>query len=133
MNRVGLLDELNASSASPKASNRKTGRRKQRARLQMKRKLPWKTWGILLLCGIGFVCLAWWLPQYQRIQELNIRIAELEKRKLEIQTVNQGLQERIIWLGTDAAVERLAREELGMVKPGERVLLDLGTAGDSRD
>jgi cell division protein FtsB len=130
LNRVGLLDELNASSASPKPSSQKTGRRKLRARPQNHRKLPGKTWGILLLCGIGFISLIWWLPQYQRIQELNLRIAELEKRKLEIQAVNQRLQEEITWLGTDAAVERLAREELGMVKPGERVLLDLEAAGD---
>ena len=130
MNRVGLLDELNASPASPKPPNQKTGRRKLHSRLQNQRKLPRKTWGILLLCGIGFLSLIWWLPQYQRIQELNTRIAELEKRKLEIQAVNQGLQEKISWLGTDAAVERLAREELGMVKQGERVLLDLDVAGD---
>lgn len=130
MNRVGLLNELNASSASPKSANQKTGRKKIRTRLQKQRKPPGKTWVFLLLCGIGFISLIWWLPQYQRIQELNLRIAELEKRKLEIQAVNQGLQEEITWLGTDAAVERLAREELGMVKPGERVLLDLGAARD---
>ena len=130
MNKVGLLDELHVAPTSPKSPIQKTGRRKLRSRLQNQRKLPSKTWGILLLCGIGCLSLSWLLPQYQRIQELNTRIAELEQRKLEIKSANQGLQEKISWLGTDAAVERLAREELGMVKPGERVLLDLQTSGN---
>lgn len=130
MNKVGLWEDLNVPPAGSKPRINNSRQRNSRGRPPKKRRLPKKTWGILLLCGIGCMALIWWLPQYQRIQELNAKITELERRKLEVQTVNQELQERITWLGTDAAVERLAREELGMVKPGERILLDLQTTGD---
>jgi len=38
------------------------------------------------------------------------------------------LQEKINWLGTEAAVERMAREELGLIKPGEQVLMKVNQA-----
>ena len=131
MSRVGLWDEPNPAQSGRRKRNQETSRRKPRSRMQNRRKLTGKLkWGIVLVCGVGVLILTWWLPQYQKIEEMNTRVADLEKRKLEIQATNQGLQEQINWLGTDAAVERLAREELGFVKPGEKVLIDLQSTGN---
>jgi len=131
LSRVGLWDEPNPAQSGRRKRNQETSRRKPRSRMQNRRKLTGKLkWGIVLVCGVGVLILTWWLPQYQKIEEMNTRVADLEKRKLEIQATNQGLQEQINWLGTDAAVERLAREELGFVKPGEKVLIDLQSTGN---
>jgi cell division protein FtsL len=93
--------------------------------------LPGKLkWGLFLVLGLGFLVITWWYPQYQEIQEMNNRVADLEWKKLQMKATNQDLQDEITWLGTDAAIERLAREELGLVKPGERVLIDLQSTGN---
>jgi len=78
---------------------------------------------LAVLIGFGFLVVNWWLPQYQNIQNLKGRIAGLEERKQTLESQNQELQDQINWLGTEAAVERLAREELGLIKPGEQVLI----------
>jgi len=78
--------------------------------------------------GVGFLLFNCWWPQYQKIDALKQRGAELQNRKAELQANNQVLQEKINWLGTEAAVERMAREELGLIKPGEQVLMKVNQA-----
>lgn len=46
-------------------------------------------------------------------------IASAERRVAVLNEANAALQQRIDELGTDSAVERLAREQLNLVKPGE--------------
>jgi len=52
------------------------------------------------------------------------RLAEIEARIQELQTENTGLLDEIRTLRTDPAeIERRAREELRLVRPGEVILL----------
>ncbi len=51
--------------------------------------------------------------QEQKVQEINSVISDNEKLKQMIKTSN-----------SDEYMERMAREQLGMVKPGERVYID---------
>jgi cell division protein FtsL len=49
----------------------------------------------------------------------NKDIADAEHRVAVLNQANAALQKRVDELGTDSAVERLAREQLNLVKPGE--------------
>lgn len=101
-------------------ARRQKGRRGARRQRKFSPNLKW---GLAVLIGFGFLVVNWWLPQYQNIQNLKGRIAGLEERKQTLESQNQELQDQINWLGTEAAVERLAREEMGLIKPGEQVLI----------
>ncbi len=69
--------------------------------------------GAAALALVGFPTRAWW----DQRQQLDRTAAELAR----LQQDNQRLGERITALQTDdAEIERVAREQLGMVKPGER-------------
>ena len=74
--------------------------------------------GLLLL-------VAWGYPNYQRIREMESQISALEQRKQQLEAERLRLQKEVRWLETDAAVEKIAREELGLVKPGERPLVEV--------
>lgn len=50
-----------------------------------------------------------------------------------VQEQNRRLQERVDALGTDEEIERLAREEYGLVKPGEEAYHILPPAEDPVD
>jgi cell division protein FtsB len=59
---------------------------------------------------------------YLRMRELQQKNAELEDRVSEVESENEKLQTEIGRLEDDMeAVERLAREELGLVKEGETI------------
>jgi cell division protein FtsB len=47
------------------------------------------------------------------------RVEDLERRAVELEAANRELQVRIADLNDPATLERLARECLGMVRPGE--------------
>ena len=48
-----------------------------------------------------------------------------------LEQTNAALQRRIDELGTDSAIERLAREQHNLVKPGEQAFAILPPAGDA--
>ena len=81
--------------------------------------------GLLLLAGLAVLAVSWGLPQYKKVNALRAQLSELEERKLQLQEERRRLEEELRWLQTDAAMEKIAREELGLVKPGEYPLLDL--------
>ncbi|MCP4230036.1 MAG: septum formation initiator family protein [bacterium] len=59
---------------------------------------------------------------YLRMRELQRENGDLEKRVSEVESENEELQTEIGRLEDDMeAVERLAREELGLVKEGETI------------
>lgn len=84
--------------------------------------------GGLAVLGIFFFLFHCWWPQHQKVNALKQRSAALEERRAELTANNQMLQEKINWLGTEIAVERMAREELGLIKPGEQVLMKVNVA-----
>jgi len=76
----------------------------------------------------GLVCivlLVTIIPRGKTILELSAQKQELKKQKAELQQVNREYQKNLQELKTPEEIERLARERLGMVKNGEKVIIDL--------
>ena len=65
-----------------------------------------------------------WMDQKRDIASAEHRVAVLNE-------ANAALQKRVDELGTDSAVERLAREQLNLVKPGETAYAVLPPADDA--
>ena len=73
--------------------------------------------GVLAL--VGYVVFS----GVQRLLESNSVSARIAETQAEIDEYEQQavqLQALIVWVGSDAYVERIAREDLGMVRPGEQ-------------
>ncbi|HHY36936.1 MAG TPA: septum formation initiator family protein [Firmicutes bacterium] len=70
--------------------------------------------GLILYTSSDNIVRIWGM--YREIQELEEQIAEMEAE-------NQRLAEMVKVMETGAWVEQAAREELGLVKPGEIILI----------
>lgn len=66
-----------------------------------------------------------WMNQKKDIASAEHRVAVLDQ-------ANAALQRRVDELATDSAVERLAREQLNLVKPGETAYAVLPPADDAK-
>ena len=71
----------------------------------------------VLTCGVLF------LGVFPTRTYLNQRsaTAEAETRLAELQASNEAMQQQADTLQTDAEIERIAREQYGLAKPGEEV------------
>ncbi len=58
-------------------------------------------------------------------------LASVQNRVQILQRTNAALQQRVDELGTDSAIERIAREQHNLVKPGEDAFAVLPPAGDA--
>lgn len=74
--------------------------------------------GALLVVLLGGLFLSSAFPAKQLWAQRD-HIAELQAEERAIRDKVRMLQAEVALLGTDAEIERLAREELGMVRPGE--------------
>jgi cell division protein FtsB len=68
--------------------------------------------GALALTVSGILPFRQLITQQRQIEHSELQLAALERE-------NQVLSEDIYRLGTDAEVERIAREQYGLVRPGE--------------
>lgn len=92
----------------------------------MKPEQPKKKKQRLFLTGlICIVLLVTIVPRGKTILELSSRKQALKQEKSELLKVNHQYQDSLQEIKTPAAIERLARERLGMVKNGEKVIIDL--------
>ena len=69
------------------------------------------------LCGLALFALC-----QDRQADFEARLVELEGLKAERRVLlshNERMRERVTYLQTDAGVEEVAREKLGLVRPGE--------------
>jgi len=76
----------------------------------------------LAVCGLvamSFARLA--ISEYQLNLQKQVLVESVNRLKVE----NQSLQAKIDYLQTDAAIEKLAREELGWTKPGDTAVIVL--------
>jgi len=75
------------------------------------------TWAIILLLifYITFV----FSEKYARILELKVYISDLENEVRELEEDTQLLKEKMELLNTGSYIEKIAREELDLVKPNE--------------
>jgi cell division protein FtsB len=74
--------------------------------------------GVLLLIAMALILLATVAPARNLIQQ-RAQLAQLKRQTAQLERQNQVLQARVDHLGDPAYLERLARQCLGMVKPGE--------------
>ena len=74
-------------------------------------------WAIILL--LVFYVTFVFSEKYARILEVKSYIAELEQEIKELEDDNKQLSEKKELLNTDSYVEKIAREELDLVKPNE--------------
>ncbi len=78
-------------------------------------------WGMvlaLILLGALALTVSGVFPFRQMVAQ-HRRVAAAEERYAALVAENRRLEERVARLGTDAEVERLARQEYGLVRPGE--------------
>jgi cell division protein FtsB len=75
-----------------------------------------------LLVALGLLVMLALAPVRQYLDQ-RARIAELERRTIELETQNADLRASINRLNDPAELERRARECLGMVGPGEIALV----------
>lgn len=79
---------------------------------------------IIFIIGVAFFARTIFSQQIiinKNLAELN----ELQSKIKEIQKENERLEEEKKSLFTDENMEKIAREKLGMVKPGEKVFVDV--------
>jgi cell division protein FtsB len=57
--------------------------------------------------------------------ELSAQKRELKNEKAQLQEINRQYQDKLRDLKAPETIEKLARERLGMVKNGEKVIIDL--------
>ncbi len=75
-----------------------------------------------LMVAVALLALLTLVPGRQYLEQRG-RIAELERRATQLEQQNDELQAQIVALRDPAEIERLARECLGMVRPGEIALV----------
>jgi len=63
------------------------------------------------------------IPRSKTLLDLTIRKRALEQEKQQLIKANQELAEQLNQIQSPEYVERLAREKLGMVKAGERIVM----------
>ncbi|MDI6710698.1 MAG: septum formation initiator family protein [Thermoanaerobacterales bacterium] len=83
----------------------------------------------ILLFYLGFSLVF----QMNRLWAMQESVAEMQARVEELQTKNQGLWERLHVLQSDGYIEQVARERLGLVKPGETRVVPLPQGQASPD
>jgi len=80
----------------------------------------------LLLAGILVVFLMLPIaPRVKMLWDLNQRIEQLENQKAELETNQQKLELELKQANSPATLERIAREQLGMVKKGETRVVEV--------
>jgi cell division protein DivIC len=80
----------------------------------------------IILAGVLVVILM--LPVAPRVKtlwELNQRIGQLENQRTELEQTRQELEQELKQANSPALVEKIAREQLGMVKEGETRVIEV--------
>ena len=107
---------------------RRAGSEPAKPARRLERDLPRLTGrAAMLLVAVTFLLLMAVVPARQYLEQRG-RIAELERRTVELQQTNEDLRAEVERLHDPAELERLARECLGMVAPGEVVFVTPGQA-----
>jgi cell division protein FtsL len=81
-------------------------------------------WRVLFILLIFYLSLNL-VSQQQLIENKNSELAEVEAKIAAEIKLSEQLQKEKSMLTSDESLERIAREKLGMIKPGERVFVDL--------
>ncbi len=71
---------------------------------------------LFLLIGAAFLTQ---VVPYRQILDANQNVADARQELARLESENSRLEADVVALGTEAEIERLAREKLGYVRPGE--------------
>lgn len=82
-------------------------------------------WKCLLIGTLFALMLMVVAPKVKIIHQMDGQRQLLEQEKAELEKKNQELEARLKDMDTAAAVEKIAREQLGMVKKGEKIIVPL--------
>src|SRR5438105_2313510 len=77
--------------------------------------------GAVALLVVLVVLIVWDIKIYQKKRELDAQLAALSNKVQELKTQNSQLQETTAHANDDAYIEKIAREELDLQQPGEKV------------
>jgi cell division protein DivIC len=77
---------------------------------------------ILIWIGVGFA------SRYLHIVVLQGKIVRVEREVAAIKTRNEAIRQQIEEMQTDTYIEKVAREKLGLIKPGETVYIPVRSA-----
>ncbi len=83
--------------------------------------LPWLLRRIAFITSlliVGFIVFSG-VEGLVQANSLDERILETQAEIVELRQNSEQLAALVAWLGSDAYIERIAREDLGMVRPGE--------------
>jgi|LSQX01.3.fsa_nt_gb cell division protein FtsB len=78
---------------------------------------------LIILSIIGLVLVFSIFPRARTIYELSLRKDDLLQQKRTIEVYNEELTIKLKQSEEPQAVERIAREKLGMIKPGEKYIM----------
>lgn len=107
-----------------KTVDRAKGRESQGDKLRSSgRKKAWSKLLVIAALAYGFVIVMSFGEQFMQLRSINRNIDQVQEKIRYMQQKNKELTQEIKRLQSDAYVERIAREKLGLVKPGETVLL----------
>lgn len=82
--------------------------------------------GRKVLVGIICLMLAFTIvPRVKTVWELSTQKNELKLKKAALEKVNQELSQKAREANTPENIERIAREQLGMLKKGEKALIQV--------
>lgn len=84
-----------------------------------------KTFRLILTSIICVILLVTIVPRGKTIWELSARKQELETKKAKLIQINEEKQKQLKDADSPEAMERIAREQLGMVKKGERLIIQV--------
>jgi len=88
-----------------------------------KRKSP--KWMIFVLIGFIIYFIFVFFEQQKVLYAKNIEMNNIQAKIKEEMELNEELKKQKEMLATDEYIEKVAREKLGMVKPGERIFIDI--------
>jgi cell division protein FtsL len=103
-------------------------KKKQKPRKKLKYKLSGPGLFFLIILGFIFYSFAGQMVEMYNVQG---EMKNIKAQMQELQAKNVELRKQVEQLSSDAYIEREAREKLGLVKPGEKIILEAkpGAAG----
>ncbi len=84
---------------------------------------PNKRFRLVVFGVLGAILLFAIIPRAATIYELSVRKQELLLEKQQLAQINEEYRQTLTEIESPLGIERIAREQLGMVKNGERTII----------
>jgi cell division protein FtsL len=82
-------------------------------------------WSVLVVIGFMIYFVYVLIGQQKVLYAKNVEMNNVQAKVAEEMSLNEDLKNQKEMLATDEYVEKVAREKLGMVKPGEKIFIDI--------